>query len=72
MSQQSETTDLIGGFKPVELNVLCAPIINKFLSVFPKTFSRTVNKKKKRSKKLKVILFFLHQKRKINCLSIKL
>jgi midasin len=42
LNQQSESVDLLGGFKPVELKTLCTPLKNKFEKLFPKTFSRKV------------------------------
>ncbi|KAL6070950.1 Midasin [Balamuthia mandrillaris] len=45
MSQQSDTADLLGGFKPVELRIVCAPLKQQFEKLFTKTFSRKANKK---------------------------
>jgi midasin len=33
----------LGGFKPVELRLLCLPIKNMFDKLFPRTFSKTAN-----------------------------
>ena len=45
LNQQSDSADLLGGFKPVELRVLCAPLKKKFEELFPKTFSKKANQK---------------------------
>jgi midasin len=42
MNQQSESSDLVGGFKPVDLQMLCTPLKQKFEKLFFKTFSRKV------------------------------
>ncbi|KAJ3369455.1 hypothetical protein HDU91_007199, partial [Kappamyces sp. JEL0680] len=58
MSQQSDSTDLLGGFKPVDALMLAAPLKERFDLLFAKTFSvkqnapflesirKTYNKKK--------------------------
>lgn len=43
MSQQSESIELVGGFKPIEMDTLCAPLFHKFQYLFPKTFSKSKN-----------------------------
>eukprot|EP01105_Mastigella_eilhardi_P023687 TRINITY_DN6020_c0_g1_i2.p1 TRINITY_DN6020_c0_g1~~TRINITY_DN6020_c0_g1_i2.p1 ORF type:complete len:5426 (+),score=1513.70 TRINITY_DN6020_c0_g1_i2:922-16278(+) len=43
LNQQSESSDLLGGFKPMELRVLCEPLVQTFETIFPKTFSRQAN-----------------------------
>ena len=43
LSQQSDSTDLLGGFKPIELRSLCIPLKNEFDYLFPKTFSKKAN-----------------------------
>ena len=45
MSQQSDSTDLIGGFKPMEMKQLVAPVREQFETLFCKTFSRSQNVK---------------------------
>jgi hypothetical protein len=40
---QSDSADLLGGFKPVELRILFAPLKKKFDALFVKTFSKTSN-----------------------------
>ncbi|KJE89993.1 midasin [Capsaspora owczarzaki ATCC 30864] len=45
MSQQSDSSDLLGGFKPVDVHVLCAPLKEQFDLIFPQTFSRKANAK---------------------------
>ena len=45
MSQQSDSTDLIGGFKPMEMKQLVAPVREEFETLFCKTFSRNQNVK---------------------------
>lgn len=42
MSQQSDSADLLGGFKPIELRLLCAPLKSQFERLFGKTFSKKV------------------------------
>jgi len=44
MNQQSDSVDLLGGFKPVELRLVCAPLKEKFDSLFCATFSKVKNK----------------------------
>ncbi|KAJ3207647.1 AAA ATPase midasin, partial [Entophlyctis luteolus] len=43
MSQQSDSTDLLGGFKPVEANMIAAPMLERFEALFRRTFSATSN-----------------------------
>jgi midasin len=43
MSQQSESSDLIGQFKPVDVRALVEPLADKFRRLFVKTFSRKQN-----------------------------
>ena len=43
MSQQSDSADLLGGFKPVNIRALSEPILDKFRKIFFKTFSRKQN-----------------------------
>lgn len=45
MSQQSESSDLLGGFKPVDIRLLCVPLFEEFDKLFGKTFSRKNNQK---------------------------
>jgi len=45
MSQQSESSDLLGGFKPVDVRLLCAPLLDEFELLFGKTFSKKSNEK---------------------------
>ncbi len=42
MSQQSDSGDLLGGFKPVELRLICAPLKAQFERLFTKCFSKKV------------------------------
>jgi midasin len=44
MNQQSDSADLLGGFCPIELRLLCEPLKRKFDNLFAKTFSRTANR----------------------------
>lgn len=44
LSQQSDSTDLLGGFKPVELQLLCLPLKNEFQKLFEKTWSSKANR----------------------------
>jgi midasin (ATPase involved in ribosome maturation) len=43
MSQSSDTVDLLGGFKPVDLSMLATPLKRVFDRIFIKTFSKTKN-----------------------------
>lgn len=45
MSQQSDSSDLLGGYKPVEVKQIVAPVREKFEVLFCKTFSRKQNVK---------------------------
>ncbi|PFX16223.1 Midasin [Stylophora pistillata] len=45
MSQQSDSSDLLGGYKPVEMKQVVAPVREKFEVLFCKTFSRKQNVK---------------------------
>lgn len=42
LSQQSDVTDLLGGFKPVSPHRVCIPLYKEFYKLFTKTFSRKV------------------------------
>ncbi|KAF9163666.1 AAA ATPase midasin [Actinomortierella ambigua] len=44
LSQQSDSSDLLGGFKPVDVKVLAVPLKDKFESLFPRTFAAKRNK----------------------------
>eukprot|EP00850_Spirogloea_muscicola_P001040 SM000004S14910 [mRNA] locus=s4:133208:176671:- [translate_table: standard] len=39
MSQQSDSADLLGGFKPIESQALCGPLLDTFNRLFRRTFS---------------------------------
>ncbi|XP_029647301.1 midasin-like [Octopus sinensis] len=43
MNQQSDSTDLLGGFKPVDLKLVVKPFKDSFEELFCKTFSRKQN-----------------------------
>lgn len=43
MHHQSDTLDILGGFKPVDLFKLLAPILDSFQKTFKKTFSQKKN-----------------------------
>eukprot|EP01135_Chromosphaera_perkinsii_P003042 Nk52_evm24s233 gene=Nk52_evmTU24s233 len=43
MSQQSDSSDLLGGYKPVDLRMVCTPLLETFEEIFPKTFSKKAN-----------------------------
>ncbi|XP_032235337.2 midasin-like isoform X2 [Nematostella vectensis] len=45
MSQQSDSADLLGGFKPVEMKQLVRPVKEEFERLFNQTFSRKQNVK---------------------------
>eukprot|EP00899_Mesostigma_viride_P010035 jgi/Mesvir1/19032/Mv12798-RA.1 len=43
MSQQSDSTDFIGGYKPVEKSQLCLPLLERFSGLFRATFPSSKN-----------------------------
>ncbi|KAJ3237861.1 hypothetical protein HDU81_008770 [Chytriomyces hyalinus] len=43
MSQQSDSTDLLGGFKPIEATMIAMPMLERFEMLFSRTFSATSN-----------------------------
>ncbi|KAJ6240735.1 midasin-related [Anaeramoeba flamelloides] len=43
MSQQTDSSDLLGGFKPVDIRLLCTPLKQTFEKLFIKTFSEKSN-----------------------------
>ncbi|KAJ1918233.1 AAA ATPase midasin [Tieghemiomyces parasiticus] len=43
LSQQSDSADLLGGFKPVDARVLALPLKDTFEDLFPRTFSQIKN-----------------------------
>ncbi|XP_065288386.1 midasin isoform X3 [Dermacentor albipictus] len=45
MSQQSDSSDLLGGFKPVDIKLLLSPVREAFEELFNATFSQTQNAK---------------------------
>ncbi|XP_069167675.1 LOW QUALITY PROTEIN: midasin-like [Procambarus clarkii] len=45
MNQQSDSTDLLGGFKPVEMKTIVAPVRQEFEDLFAATFSTSKNNK---------------------------
>lgn len=45
LSQQSETTDLLGGYKPVNLRSIAVSLVDEFNSLFESTFSARKNQK---------------------------
>ncbi|KAL4893065.1 AAA ATPase [Aspergillus ambiguus] len=45
LSQQSESTDLLGGFKPVNIRTMAVPMLDEFNAVFELTFSAKKNQK---------------------------
>lgn len=45
LSQQTESSDLLGGFKPVDARVLALELYSRFLDLFITTFSRKKNTK---------------------------
>ncbi|EEH22929.2 hypothetical protein PABG_05140 [Paracoccidioides brasiliensis Pb03] len=45
LSQQSESTDLLGGFKPVNVRSLAVPLVDEFTVLFESTFSAKKNQK---------------------------
>ncbi|CRG88960.1 hypothetical protein PISL3812_05995 [Talaromyces islandicus] len=45
LSQQSESTDLLGGFRPVNLRSMAVPLLDEFNELFEQTFSAKKNQK---------------------------
>ncbi|KAJ5175879.1 Midasin [Penicillium canariense] len=45
LSQQSESTDLLGGFKPVSIRTMAVPMLDEFIQLFELTFSAKKNQK---------------------------
>lgn len=45
LSQQSESTDLLGGFKPVNIRTMAIPMLDEFNHLFELTFSAKKNQK---------------------------
>ncbi|XP_076030788.1 midasin isoform X2 [Oratosquilla oratoria] len=45
MNQQSDSTDLLGGFKPMEMKMVVAPLRQEFEDLFSATFSSKQNSK---------------------------
>ncbi|KAL4801476.1 hypothetical protein BDV18DRAFT_74682 [Aspergillus unguis] len=45
LSQQSESTDLLGGFKPVNIRTMAIPMFDEFSTLFELTFSAKKNQK---------------------------
>ncbi|RDW90419.1 AAA family ATPase midasin [Aspergillus mulundensis] len=45
LSQQSESSDLLGGFKPVNIRTMAIPMFDEFNSLFELTFSAKKNQK---------------------------
>ncbi|KAJ5758589.1 hypothetical protein N7520_005745 [Penicillium odoratum] len=45
LSQQSESTDLLGGFKPVSIRTMAIPMLDEFNTLFELTFSAKKNQK---------------------------
>ncbi|XP_076884991.1 midasin-like [Bidens hawaiensis] len=43
LSQQSDVADLLGGFKPVDAQLLCFPLYKDFETLFSRTFSSSKN-----------------------------
>ncbi|XP_022715201.1 midasin isoform X4 [Durio zibethinus] len=43
LSQQSDVTDLLGGFKPMDARSICIPLYNEFKFLFSKAFSMKGN-----------------------------
>ena len=46
MNQNTDSSDLLGGFKPVDLKYLLKPIYEQFLQVFLELFQKTPNNQK--------------------------
>jgi midasin len=43
MSQQSDISDLLGGYKPVDVRKLACPLTEEFQDLFNQTFSQKTN-----------------------------
>lgn len=43
LSQQSDITDLLGGFKPMDAQFICIPLYKEFENLFTITFSSKVS-----------------------------
>lgn len=43
MSQQTESTDLLGGFRPVTVQIIARPILDQFQDLFERSFSLAKN-----------------------------
>jgi MoxR-like ATPase len=43
LNQQTDASDLLGGFKPIDFGQLAAPLVDRFDAIFCKTFNRTAN-----------------------------
>ena len=46
MNQQTDSADLLGGFKPVDLKYLLKPLYERFLSLFKNVFKNLEKNKK--------------------------
>lgn len=44
LNQQTDSSDFLGGFKPVELRLACLPLMREFGHLFPKSFSSSKNR----------------------------
>ena len=43
LSQQTDSSDLLGGFKPVDATLLASPLVDRFENLFGRTFSASKN-----------------------------
>jgi midasin len=43
LNQQSDSSDLLGSFRPLEMRVLCVPLKRQFDQLFARTFSQSAN-----------------------------
>ncbi|KAJ4459704.1 putative AAA ATPase midasin [Paratrimastix pyriformis] len=43
LTQQSESSDLLGGFRPVSVGQICMGLVNRFVDLFGRTFSARAN-----------------------------
>ena len=46
LNQNTDSADLLGGFKPVDLKYLLKPIYDNFLQLFTSLFEKTKNNQK--------------------------
>ncbi len=77
LNQQSDSSDLLGSFRPLEMRVLCLPLKRQFDSLFARSFSQSANQqfldqveKAFTSHDWKRFLALLRQAEKLNASSV--